>query len=260
MLKGKAVSRREFLKYAGITGAAVAVSGGLGGILAACGDEEPAATTAAAGTTAGPTTTAAGPATTAGPTTTVTTGPSPRLRTRSASARPRPISGVNAVFEQAHFGPAYKLWVDDVNTAGGLEVAGKKLPIEMIVYDDQSDMDQSMRLLTKLMEEDKVDFVFAPCSTAFLFAAAGVANAHELHPDELRGRRHHPRDRDEEGLAALVLPVPELLEPCADARVRGHLQGTGHQDRLDLPTSTTCTASSIRPRRRSSWRPRASTS
>jgi ABC-type branched-subunit amino acid transport system substrate-binding protein len=35
-----------------------------------------------------------------------------------------------------------------------------------------------MRLLTKLMEEDKVDFVFAPCSTAFLFAAAGVTAAH----------------------------------------------------------------------------------
>ena len=44
----------------------------------------------------------------------------------------------------------------------------------MKVYDDQSDLDTSMRLLTKLMEEDKVDFVFAPCSTAFLFAAAGV--------------------------------------------------------------------------------------
>ena len=29
------------------------------------------------------------------------------------------------------------------------------------------------------MEEDKVDFVFAPTSTAFLFAAAGVANAHK---------------------------------------------------------------------------------
>jgi branched-chain amino acid transport system substrate-binding protein len=68
--------------------------------------------------------------------------------------------------------------VQDVNAAGGLKVAGKPLPIEMTVYDDQSDLDTSMRLLTKLMEEDKVDFVFAPCSTAFLFAAAGVANAH----------------------------------------------------------------------------------
>ena len=71
--------------------------------------------------------------------------------------------------------------MDDVNKAGGIYVAeyGKKMPVEMKVYDDQSDLDTSMRLMTKLMEEDKVDFIFAPTSTAFLFAAAGVANAHK---------------------------------------------------------------------------------
>lgn len=91
----------------------------------------------------------------------------------------RPISGVNSFFEENAFGPAYKLWVDDVNKAGGINVGGKKLPVEMKVYDDQSDLDTSMRLMTKLMEEDKVDFIFPPTSTAFLFAAAGVANAHK---------------------------------------------------------------------------------
>lgn len=174
-ITNKAVSRREFLKYAGVAGASIGVMGGLGGLIAACGETEESTTT----TAAGPTTTAAGPTTTAaGPTTTVTTGPQPPAVDKIRIGAARPVSGVNAIFEQAHFGPAYKLWVDDMNKAGGLEVAGKKLPIEMTVYDDQSDMDQSMRLLTKLMEEDKVDFVFAPCSTAFLFAAAGVANAH----------------------------------------------------------------------------------
>ena len=86
---------------------------------------------------------------------------------------------MNAVFEQAHFGPAYKLWVKDVNDAGGLNVAGKKLPIEMKVVDDQSDLDTSLRLQTQLMEQDKVDFMFAPCSTAFLFASAGLQNDHK---------------------------------------------------------------------------------
>jgi branched-chain amino acid transport system substrate-binding protein len=92
----------------------------------------------------------------------------------------RGISGVSSFFEENAFGPAYKLWVDDVNADGGIYVAeyGKKLPVEMKVYDDTSDMDTSMRLLTKLMEEDHVDFVFAPTSTAFLFAAAGVTSAH----------------------------------------------------------------------------------
>ncbi len=89
----------------------------------------------------------------------------------------RPVSGPLSFFEENAFGPAYRLWVQDVNAAGGINVAGKMLPVEMKIYDDQSDLDTSLRLLTKLMEEDKVDFVFAPTSTAFLFAAAGVANA-----------------------------------------------------------------------------------
>jgi branched-chain amino acid transport system substrate-binding protein len=160
---GKAVSRRQFLKYAGMTGAAIGVSGGLAGVLAACGTKKEETTTTGA---------------TAGPATTVVTGPQPPAQDKIRIGAARPVSGYNALFEQAHFGPAYKLWIQDVNAEGGIDVAGKKLPIEMTTYDDQSDMDQSMRLLTKLMEEDKVDFVFAPCSTAFLFAAAGVTAAH----------------------------------------------------------------------------------
>ncbi len=174
LLGNKQVSRRDFLKYAGITGAAVGLSGGLGGLLAACGGETTTTTTAGGG--GGETTTTA--ATGGGETTTTAmAGPEPPAQDKIRIGAARPISGVNAIFEQAHFGPAYKIWVEDVNKAGGLNVAGKKLPVEMVVYDDQSDMDQSMRLLTKLMKEDKVDFVFAPCSTAFLFAAAGVTNA-----------------------------------------------------------------------------------
>ncbi len=71
LLEGKSVSRREFLKIAGVAGAAVGVGAGLGGVLAACGEEETTTTTAGATTTtAAPTTT-----TTAAPTTTVSTGP-----------------------------------------------------------------------------------------------------------------------------------------------------------------------------------------
>ena len=58
-----AVSRREFLKYAGIAGAGVVMAGGLGGLLAACGGGEETTTTTAAATT---TTAAAGSTTTAG--------------------------------------------------------------------------------------------------------------------------------------------------------------------------------------------------
>ena len=59
----KQVSRREFLKYAGLAGGVIAVGGGLGGLIAACGG-----TTTT--TTAGVTTTMGGATTTMGATTT----------------------------------------------------------------------------------------------------------------------------------------------------------------------------------------------
>ena len=93
----------------------------------------------------------------------------------------RPLSGPLAFFQENAFGAIYKLWVDDVNARGGIYVKeyGKKLPVEMLVYDDKSDMGTMTRLLDKLILQDKVDFVFPPASTAFLFAAGAIANRHK---------------------------------------------------------------------------------
>ena len=54
-LGAKSVTRREFLKIAGIAGATVGASAGLGGLLAACGGtEETTTTTVGATTSTGP--------------------------------------------------------------------------------------------------------------------------------------------------------------------------------------------------------------
>jgi len=92
----------------------------------------------------------------------------------------RPLSGPLAFFETNAFGPIYKMWVEEVNARGGIYVEeyGKKLLVEMKVYDDTSDMGTMTTLLEKLILEDEVDFVFPPASTAFLFAAGAVANRH----------------------------------------------------------------------------------
>jgi branched-chain amino acid transport system substrate-binding protein len=76
--------------------------------------------------------------------------------------------------------PYYDLWIKDVNAGGGIYVNeyGKKLPVELKVYDDKSDIGTMTRLLEKLMMEDKVDFLLPPWSTAFHFAAAPIANKH----------------------------------------------------------------------------------
>ncbi|NLO47828.1 MAG: ABC transporter substrate-binding protein [Clostridiales bacterium] len=89
----------------------------------------------------------------------------------------RPISGANVSFEQNNFGPIYKMWVEEVNAAGGIRVkeyGNRKLTIDLKVYDDTSDVGLMVDLLIKTMTEDKVDFVLSPCSTANLQAAIPI--------------------------------------------------------------------------------------
>ena len=92
----------------------------------------------------------------------------------------RPLTGPLSFLEEYAFGPVYKMWVEEVNARGGIYVEeyGKKLPLELIVYDDKSDMNMMKTLLKKLMEEDEVDFVLSPAGTEFLYAAAPVFNEH----------------------------------------------------------------------------------
>jgi branched-chain amino acid transport system substrate-binding protein len=76
--------------------------------------------------------------------------------------------------------PYYDFWVKVVNAEGGIYVKGygKKLPVELLIYDDKSDIGTMTRLLDKLIMEDKVDFLLPPWGTAMHFAAAPVANKH----------------------------------------------------------------------------------
>ena len=90
----------------------------------------------------------------------------------------RPLSGPLAVIGDSAFRPIYETWVPEVNAEGGIYVEeyGRKLPIELIVYDDKSDVGTMTRLTEKLIVEDKVDFLWPASGTSFIFAQAPIAN------------------------------------------------------------------------------------
>jgi branched-chain amino acid transport system substrate-binding protein len=70
--------------------------------------------------------------------------------------------------------PNYRLWIKEVNDAGGLMLKkyGKKVPIEAIELDDTSSPEARSRLIEKLMAVDKVDLVLTPWSTGANLATA----------------------------------------------------------------------------------------
>ena len=90
----------------------------------------------------------------------------------------RPLSGPLAIIGDSAFKPIYDTWVPEVNKDGGIYVKeyDKKLPIELIVYDDKSDVGTMTRLTEKLIVEDKVDFLWPASGTSFIFAQSPIAN------------------------------------------------------------------------------------
>jgi branched-chain amino acid transport system substrate-binding protein len=107
-------------------------------------------------------------------------GPKPPAKDKIVVGQAVSLSGPNAIIHAAGALVPQTLWVEAVNAKGGIYVKeyGKKLPIEWIQYDDKSDHGTLVRLMEKLIVEDKVDLLLPPCSTSYLFAAAPVANKH----------------------------------------------------------------------------------
>ena len=82
-------------------------------------------------------------------------------------------TGHNAGGTAATVMPNYQLWVKEINAAGGimLKAYGKRVPIEVVEYDDRSSTEEAVRATERLMTQDKVDFVLPPPSTALATSA-----------------------------------------------------------------------------------------
>ncbi len=70
---------------------------------------------------------------------------------------------------------AYSLWLKRVNAAGGIDVAGKKMKVEMIEIDYQTDEKRAQQIAERMITQDKVDFLTAPFGSGHTKVVAGVA-------------------------------------------------------------------------------------
>lgn len=146
-----AISRRDFLRMAGIAGAAVGAGAGMGGLLSACGGEETTTTTAGATTTSATATT-----TTAAPTTTsagVEGGRDVKVGLVS------PVTGFLAPFS-----PPVKWSIERWSEAledGVMAGDGKNHKVVFELRDTQSDSNRAAQVTGDLINNDKVDVVIS---------------------------------------------------------------------------------------------------
>ena len=74
---------------------------------------------------------------------------------------------------------AYTFWADLVNAKGGVEVKGKKYPVDLSFIDDKSMAAENAKLTEKLITEDKVDLVLGGFGSDSVFAGSAVAEKYK---------------------------------------------------------------------------------
>ena len=166
----ESISRRQFLKIAGVAGAALGVGAGLGGLLAACGEEETATTTA----TAGATTTQATTATTA-PASTTTVSVSDEMGREIKAGLVMPETGALAAFGIAD------VWCTKMATSaiGDGMVLGddKRHPVNVVARARQSDSNRASQVAADLIQNDNVDLLMGSTTPDVTNPAADQAEA-----------------------------------------------------------------------------------
>jgi branched-chain amino acid transport system substrate-binding protein len=86
-----------------------------------------------------------------------------------------PITGdIPKVGEGTKF--AARMWQADIEAAGGLEVGGKKYPVELVIEDNESKAESAVKANTKMITEDEVLVIVGPQSSKQAVPAGDVAN------------------------------------------------------------------------------------
>jgi branched-chain amino acid transport system substrate-binding protein len=78
------------------------------------------------------------------------------------------------------FKEGYELAFEEVNKAGGLDVGGKKLPVQLILQDDTSTQATAVSLADRLVNNDRVDFLLGTYSSHLVEAQSTVAEQNRI--------------------------------------------------------------------------------
>ncbi len=69
----------------------------------------------------------------------------------------------------------FEMWRDEVNAAGGIKAGGKQYKINFVSYDDESQNARVQQLYTRLINQDKSQFLFSPYSSGLVATAAIIS-------------------------------------------------------------------------------------
>jgi len=79
-----------------------------------------------------------------------------------------------------YYTDAYNFAVDKINAAGGVNVGGKKEKLALKIYDNQSDLNLSVRQYVQLVTQDKVNLLLGPFASNFALADSAISEKYQI--------------------------------------------------------------------------------
>lgn len=79
-----------------------------------------------------------------------------------------------------YYRDSYQFAIDKINAAGGVKIAGQSHKLVLKLYDNQSDVNLSVRQYTQLVTEDKVNLLLGPFASNFALADSAISEKYKI--------------------------------------------------------------------------------
>ena len=128
---------------------------------------------------------------------------------------PLPITGPLSP-EATKLQNGMNLWAETANKAGGIEVGGKRMKVEIVPVDYQSNTPRAVQSAEKLITEDKVNYLFSPMGSGATKAASSVSEKYKVPMIAATASSEQVYDQGYAYLFGTFTPNQTLTEPLAD--------------------------------------------
>jgi branched-chain amino acid transport system substrate-binding protein len=111
----------------------------------------------------------------------------------------------------------YEFWRDEVNAAGGIKAGGKSYKVKFATYDDQSVGGRVQQLYTRLINQDKANFLFGPYSSGLTAPATVISEQYGKIMINSGGAEEKPYETGNKNLFMVITSATHYLSGAVEA-------------------------------------------
>ena len=111
----------------------------------------------------------------------------------------------------------FELWRDQVNAAGGIKAGGKSYKVQLVSYDDESNSKRVQQLYSRLILQDRADFMFSPYSSGLTATSAVVTEQYGKIMLTTGAAEEKTYKLGNHYLYQMFAPAPDYMKSALDA-------------------------------------------